>query len=359
MDIKKLKELITVEQIIQLMHSLGADSKQGSNPNEIMFRTICHGGDSHKLYFYKDTKEFHCYSNCGQMDVVNVVENVKNFSVRQAVNFICNLFGFGSDNMVEGFFDEQTYVTTDLEILSRYETGFNKSVDMSREFKYINEEILNRYYKYYHPAFYEDGIGLQTLYKFDIRYDILNERIIIPHRDELGGLIAIRCRNLDQEMIDMGFKYMPITVNRKLLSAKTSKYLYGLYYNQENIKNTKKIILLEAEKSVMQLDTILDGNNIGVALSSSSLSLIQVELIKELGVEEVIVALDKEYEEYGTKEEKAYAMKVRKGIINKLLPYFTVSVMWDKEGLIGLKQSPTDCGKDIFFKLFNNRIKVQ
>lgn len=359
MDAKKLKEILTIEQMIQLVGSLGADIKTSSNPNEVLFRTICHCGDSHKLYFYKDSKEFFCYSNCGHMDIFNLLENVKGFSITQSINFICNMFGISNGtSMVEGFFDEAP-ITLDLEILSRYDESYVKPVDMSREFKYIDESILNRFYKYYHPAFYEDGISLQTLYKFGIRYDILNQRIIIPHRDEIGGLIAIRCRNLDEDMVEAGFKYMPITIDNKLLSAKTSKYLYGLYYNKDNIKKTKKVILLEAEKAVMQLDTILEGNNIGLALMSSSLSLIQVELLKDLGVEEVIVALDKEYEKYGSKEEKAYAMKIRKGIINKLLPYFTVTVMWDDEDLIDFKDSPTDKGKEIFMKLFNKRIKVQ
>lgn len=356
MDVKKLKELITVEQIIQLVTSLGADIKDGSNDNEVLFRTICHGGDSHKLYFYKDSKKFHCYSNCGQMDIINLVQNVKGFTVAQAIKYISNTFGFGDYSMVEGFSDELA-ATLDLEILSRYEQQPNQ-IDIARGFKYIEESILERFYKYYHPAFYEDGISIPTLYKFGIRYDILNQRIIIPHRDELGGLVAIRCRNLDEELVEAGFKYMPITIDKKLLSAKTSNYLYGLYYNKDTIKKIKKVILLESEKAVMQLDTILEGNNIGLSLMSSSLSLVQVELLKEFGVEEVIVALDKEYEEYGSREEKAYAMKVRKGIINKLTPYFTVSVIWDRDNTLGLKQSPTDRGAEVFYKLFRERIKI-
>lgn len=357
MDAKILKKIITEEQIIQLVLSFGADIRVGSNNNEILFRTICHGGGSHKLYFYRDSKEFHCYSNCGHMDIITLVQKIKNLTSSESISYISNKLGFGNYSMVEGFCDTPT-TSIDLEILSRYEEQ-PKQIDMSREFKYINEDTLERFYKYYHPAFYDDGISIQTLYKFGIRYDILNRRIIIPHRDELGGLIAIRCRNLDEEMVKAGFKYMPITVDKVLLSAKTSKYLYGLYYNKDNIKKLKKVILLESEKAVMQLDTILEGSNIGLALMSSSLSLIQVELLKELGVEEVIIALDKEYEEYGSREEKVYAMKIRKGIINKLLPYFTVSVMWDRDNTLGLKESPTDRGKEAFYKLFRERIKVQ
>lgn len=357
MDIKKLKELITVEQIIELVISLGADIGTGGNDNEVLFRTICHDGDSHKLYFYKDSKEFHCYSNCGQMDIISLVQKVRCCTISESIVYISDMFGFGSSVMVEGFYDTPT-TSADLDILTRYDKK-PKQVDMSREFKYIDENLLNRFYKYYHPSFYNDGISVQTLYKFGIKYDILNKRIIIPHRDEDGNLIAIRCRNLDEDMVEAGFKYMPITIDGKLLSAKTSKYLYGLYYNKDTIKKLKKIILLESEKAVMQLDTILGDNNVGVAIMGSSLSLIHVELIKELGVEEVIIALDKEYEEYGSKEEKVYAMKIRKGIINKLLPYFTVTIIWDRDNSIGLKNSPTDKGADVFYKLFSERIKIQ
>lgn len=356
MDAKKLKEILTVEQIVQLMSTLGADYSNGSNDNEIHFRTICHHGDSHKLYFFKDSKSFHCYTNCGQLDIISIVQKVRDLTFSQSINFICNMFGIGNFTMIEGFSEEES-PDLDWEILNQHEEAAAQ-IDMSREFKYIDESILDRFYKYYHPAFYKDGISIPTLFKFGIRYDILERRIIIPHRDELGGLIAIRCRNTDEEIVDAGFKYMPITIDKKLLSAKTSKYLYGQCYNQENIKKCKKVILLEAEKAVMQLDTILEDNNIGLALMSSSLSLIQVQLLRELGVEEVIVALDKEYKEYGSQEEKAYAMKVRKGVINKLTPHFSVSVMWDKENLLGYKESPTDRGKEVFFKLFNNRIKI-
>lgn len=357
MDAKQLKQILTVEQIVQLMHHLGADSRNSGNDNEILFSTICHGGDSHKLYFFKDSKEFHCYTNCGHMDIINIVEQVLKVNMSQAMTYIQNMFGIGNFTMIQGFFDDDV-INKDLEILDSY-TKETKVVDMSREFKYLDSSILDGFYKMYHPAFYNDGISIKTLHKFGIRYDILEHRIIIPHLDELGGLVAVRCRNLNQDLIDEGKKYIPIVVDKKLLSAKTSLYFYGMYYNQENIKRARKVILLESEKAVMQLDTILGENNIGLALSSSSLSLVQVGLLKQMNVEEVIVAVDKEYHEFDTEEEKKYAIKVRKGIINKLLPYFNVSVIWDKEGLIGFKDSPTDKGRETFLKLFKSRIEIE
>lgn len=358
MDAKELKEKLTIENIISLMEILGADFIKSSNDNEICFKTICHCGDSHKLYFYKDSKSFHCYSNCGQMDILNIVQQVLELSLTEAISYVCKTFNIhNKDYSMNVGFDDEVFS----EDWDYFEKLFKeeKQIDKDRTFKILNEELLERFYRYYHPAFYNDGISFKTLDKFGIRYDILNRRIIIPHWDEMNNLIAIRCRNLDVELVEEGKKYSPIIINGILLSAKTTKYLYGLNFNIENIKKSKKIIILESEKAVMQLDSILGSeNNIGVALSSSSLSVLQVELIKSLGVEEVILALDKEYEKYGTIEEKKYAMKIRKSIIDKLIPFFEVSVIWDKEDLIGLKDSPTDKGKNVFLELYKRRIRI-
>ena len=56
--------------------------------------------------------------------------------------------------------------------------------------------------------------------------------------------------------------------------------------------------------------------------------------------------------------EKYYAEKVEKTIANKLKPYFSVSVVWDKKGLLDIKDSPTDRGKSIWLELFRNRISL-
>lgn len=343
---------------MDLMESMGATHLPiNEDSNQIQFLTVCHGGDSHKLYFFRDSKEFHCYTNCGQMDIINLVQNAYKISFNEAIGFICRFCGITSlETMQEGFHDEEL-VNKDLEWLNSLEPKEDKEIDLSRDFKTLDESILESFRKMYHPAFYKDNISIRTLEKYEIRYDLLNRRIIIPHRKETGELIAVRCRNLEEYLVSEGLKYMPITYNGKLLSAKTTKYFYGLYFNMENIKRIKKVVLVESEKSVMQLEDILDGN-IALALSSSSISMVQILLLRDLGVEEVILGLDKEYEEYGTKEEKLYAKKVKKGFLDKLTPYFKVSVLWDKTGLLKMKDSPSDRGGEVFWKLFNNRILI-
>ena len=358
MRANELKEILTLDQIILLMEHFGADYlPYVAGSKEIQFRTVCHCGNSHKLYLYTDSKEFHCYSECGQMDIITIAEKMLNVKITEAIEYICNFVGIETNHMRVGFHDDNLgYNSEDWEIFNMMKPT-QRRVDSSREFNKIDVMILNRFYDMYHPSFYNDGIATSTLKKFGIKYDILEQRVIIPHYDECGHLIAIRCRNLKQSLLEEGRKYTPIVLDRKLLSAPTAKYLYGLNFNIENIKRAKKVILVESEKAVMQLESILE-HNIAVALMSSSLSHIQVQILKDLGVQEIIIALDKEYVEYGSREEKLYAMKIRKGIINKLGSYFGVSVLWDIKNLIGYKQSPTDAGADVFWELMNNRIRI-
>lgn len=352
MDIKELKNKLTLENIIEILEDLGAEPRQSNNLNVIQCKTICHGGDSHKLYLYKDSLNFHCYTNCGSMDIVQVVCNVLDCSVGKAINYIQQKFNVHDSSFKFGFDNNQA---DDLEILdSILEQHKIIKQEEWKPFKNIDEKVLNQFYDYYHKAFYEDNISFDALRKFEIKYDILNQRIIIPHRAINGNLIAVRCRNLDKKLVDDGKKYMPITYKHSILSAPSSQYFYGLYQNQEAIRLCKRVILVEAEKSVMQYETMFPNANIALALSSSNLSNFQIEILKDLGVEEVVIALDKEFDCVGTDEERLYFNKIQKTIINRL-NFCTVSLIWDTTNLLNKKDSPTDKGKEVFLQLFKNR----
>lgn len=71
---------LTNEQIITIMASLGAVEYK-EDDKALIFRTICHNVDiseaSFKLYYYKDTKLFHCYSGCG--DTFNIYELIRRY----------------------------------------------------------------------------------------------------------------------------------------------------------------------------------------------------------------------------------------------------------------------------------------
>lgn len=352
MDIKHLKEHLTLDDIIAILEDLGAEPKGSNNSNVIQCKTICHDGDSHKLYLYKDSLNFYCYTHCGAMDIVQVVINTLHCTISQATQYIMqntniheNIFKFGFDDVN----------SSDMDILDSL-LGSNTIVkqDVWKPFNVIDEKVLDQFYDYYHESFYNDNISFATLKKFEIKYDILNRRVIIPVRDKTGELIAIRCRNLDEDLIQEGKKYMPIILNNKLLSAPSGQYFYGLHQNEENIRLSRRVVLVEAEKSVLQYETMFPNGNISLALSSSNLSDYQVQLLKNLQVEEVIIALDKEFETVGTKEEELYLLKIQKTILKKL-NFCKVYLLWDVKGLLNKKDSPTDRGRDTYLELYKNR----
>ena len=71
-DKDKLKHTITKEQIYELLVDLGGEPMwQGE---DIVSKTICHGGSSWKLYYYSNTQLFHCYTDCADsFDVFDLI----------------------------------------------------------------------------------------------------------------------------------------------------------------------------------------------------------------------------------------------------------------------------------------------
>lgn len=117
-------------------------------------------------------------------------------------------------------------------------------------------------------------------------------------------------------------------------------------------------MLVEAEKSVLQTDTMFGDKNFTVALCGSNLTDYQKGIILMLGVREVIVALDKQYETLDSDECKKWAKHIKDKIIDKLSAYVVVTVIWDTSNLLGYKDSPTDKGKETLLELMDNKIYV-
>ena len=77
-----------------------------------------------------------------------------------------------------------------------------------------------------------------------------------------------------------------------------------------------------------------------------------------LNVKEIIIAFDKQFQKTGDKEWEKWVIKL-KTLYNKYGNYINISYMFDKDNLLGYKDSPVDCGKDTFIQLFNKRIRIE
>ena len=78
MDYKEIIDNLKIESVIELMKRLGADRYQDAG-GHIIFPTICHNVDSAeasmKLYFYKNSKLFQCYTSCGTMSIFKFLKH--------------------------------------------------------------------------------------------------------------------------------------------------------------------------------------------------------------------------------------------------------------------------------------------
>lgn len=344
---KDIKYKLTEEHIRNIMRHLGVEGRLSTDGKSIAFKTICHGGDNDKLYYYINEHRFVCFTNCGNMDIFQVIQNVKKCNFPQALNLVKQITGLD-----EGFVRQQGFSTEILDNPFEYTPTEIKKP----EFKIINEFVLSSFSKLYHKNFIKDYISIEVMEKHELLFDILKNRVIIPHRNTNGDLVAIRARNFDEKYLEAGRKYIPVSMFGKSLSSPTSLYFYGLNLYKENIVKSKTIIIGEAEKFSMQIATLFPENSIGVAAMGSNISQWHIEILEELEVENVIIAFDKEFEENGSSEELLYKTKIELKIIERLRQKFNVGLLWDNKNLLDYKDAPTDKGREVFLELYKDMI---
>jgi hypothetical protein len=132
--------------------------------------------------------------------------------------------------------------------------------------------------------------------------------------------------------------------------------LYNLNFSKDNIKVFGKAIVFESEKSCLQYKSYFGlENDISVACCGSSFSAHQMQLLLDLGVKEVIIAFDRQFQELGDKEFIQLKKKLMT-LYNKYHNYTNISFIFDKNMITGYKDSPVDCGPQIFLQLFKERI---
>ena len=359
-DLNSLNERLTVEDVKLIMEILDADYSQETD-TEIKYRTICHHGDKHKLYFYKESMTFHCYSECGRIgSIIDLVKIVKEFdNIYSSAEWICKQLGmsifkegsFGNNDIDAPRIDDWNYIN--------FLKGKQKMESRSNEFEILDEKILNMFQNFHPLSWIEEGITHEVMNVFEIKYCTWQERVVIPHRDQDSNLIGIRGRANSDDAMMFG-KYTPLLTGN--ITGKTTyahnlgDALYGLWLNKECIKSKRKIMLVESEKAVMQMASFFSiENNFALGLCGSNLTKRQIELLLELRPLEIIVGLDKQFEELDNNECKQWERKILEKFVKVLSPYTKVSVLWDTDNLLDYKDSPLDRGKEVFLELFNNR----
>lgn len=361
-DKDKVKNGLSLEDVYLVLDELGGNPS--IHGDLIMADTVCHnapGEGSHKLYYYDNTKLFRCYTGCQDyFDIYQLVVKAQEtqfgeeWSLPKAVSYIANKFGYSS--LEEDGFEE--YTLEDWSYIKGYDR-LQEKIDKNKKevnLKLYDEIILEAMAHPILEPWLKEGILQDALDRFEISYYPRECQIIIPHRDKEGGLIGIRGRTLVKEEGELYGKYRPARINGTMYNHPLGFALYGLNLNKHNISYIKKAIIFEGEKSVMLYDSYFGAeNNISVACCGSSISTYQFDLLRELGVEEIVIAFDRQFKEIGDKEFKTHTKNLQK-IADKYKNYVTVSCMFDKNNYLSYKSSPIDCGREIFIQMFKERI---
>ena len=351
---------ITISDVKVFLESLGVTNLQvNENKGYIICPTICHNPlheeASMKLYWYQDHKIFRCYTECNEAFSI--------FTLYQKVIEI-------NEGRKPTLFEAETYVKNCLKYIhidSQKNKYSSLSIDLNK-YKYNKiipelpeypKEMLTYFTEYYHPLWLKDGITIDAMQKFNISFSIAQNKIIIPHKDIHGRLIGIRARSLDPKEVEEFGKYRPLQVGSTLYTHPLQFNLYGIYEHQEGIRKRKTAIIAEGEKSVLLDEGYYKELSNTVACCGSTFNKYHISLLTDiLGANEIVVALDKEYNDLYSEKARNYRKKLE-SLCRRYLMQANFSYIWDYDNLLEEKDSPFDKGKEVFEHLYKTRVKVR
>lgn len=354
----KILDMITTSDIVQLVSKFGIpETSIRYYNNQLIMPTGCHneiiGTAKHKLYYYEDSKKFHCYTCCGSMNPFEFV--VQAYRTRGIKYSLSNAAIIIERIIQERLRDGFAVVTPPSNVKKEIEEDWHKSLTE------YNPSIMNCFSrnKKYLKVWEKEGISFDAMDKFGIKFDMIRNRMVIPIYDDKGVFVGAKVRNFNQEDIENGRKYMPLIHNNEIYTYDKGKILYGLNFNKKNIKNAKRAIIFESEKSTILYESLYVGNK-AVSIGGSNVSIYQIELLKQYKVETVVLALDNDYSllpnENGEYDKYFGLYKMLKEA-NKLdAKGFNVEIVYDwEQSFLENKDAPIDKGREIWNKLYRNR----
>ena len=280
----------------------------------------------------KDKQRFYDFSSGIGGDLINFVQQYHHCDFPKALDIIKS-YGGVTDGQLE-----HPKRLTSASIAKRYSVKDKKPTPAHET---IPEDFMDRYEYSIEPMkpWLDEGITVEALIRFGVKYDAFANRIVFPIRDYSGHIISVSGRTLDPDYKAKGLrKYTYYSQIGGKLDT-----IYGYAENRKYIADKHEIILFEGAKSVM-LAYGWGICNTGAVLTSH-LSREQFLFLAALGCD-VVFALDKEIDV--TKDKQ----------IIKLGRYVNVSYICDKEDLINEKMSPVDKGREVFEKLYGERRRL-
>jgi len=362
-----LLEIITEENILSILANYNIYPYSNKiKENEIWFETVCHGGNSHKLCYFRDSKTFYCYTNCGFMSIFSFLMKIINGSFSDTLKLIAKELGI---NNRQGFTKNYNSETRkEFSVINKYlSIRRKKPKELIHLPKINNSNIMNYFEKdVFYQGWIDEGISIRTMQKFGISWYESQKSIIIPHKNIYGEIVGIRRRSLQEK--DKDNKYMPLILEGEIYSHSLNMNFYGLWEHLDAIKRFKKVVIVESEKSCMLAQEYYGDNAFVIATCGFNISNWHRDVLLRLNVNEIILGFDKDFkllnfEDYDENSPEylkfdRYVKRIE-SLAYKLSPFFTTYVLWDTfEKLPEAKDSPFDRGREVLEFLMKNKIEI-
>lgn len=349
-------EALQEKDILDWLVSVGARITRRTSKH-VWMTTICHGGDSDKLCYFRQTKTFYCYTNCGYMNLYRIAMNVLDCSFPKAVQLFASMAHVNIHNAL-AVAGNGTY-TSDLEKCKRARKSRGDK-RQHNELRIVDPVVMSCFApNTFYTGWRDEGISAAVMRDFGISWDELRRAIIIPHKDARGNIVGVRRRCADE--VSSGGKYLPLSIGGQIYAHPLGMTLYGMYEHSEAIRNSKQAIIFEGEKSVLKHHTYYGDMSNAVAVCGFNITPVQRDMLLETGIEEIILAFDKDVLMYGDSvRTEAYARYCQRvNTMGRLFaPYCRTTALVDMGDKLDLKDSPIDKGKEVFEYLLRNRVRI-
>jgi hypothetical protein len=195
LDKERIKQELDEQDIRLLLKDLGSAEPRTDKDGHLLFQTVCHSGKSHKLYYYKDTRTFRCYTECSDtFDIYELVrrsklqKNIK-LSFYECIKYVASLTNKNIHCSSILSNSDRDYLISDWDWIKRYKRVEKPKVNIPN----INPIILDVFKEAYHESWINEGISIETMEKYEIKYYIKDDKIVyIIMRNNSFHLIKIK-----------------------------------------------------------------------------------------------------------------------------------------------------------------------
>ena len=356
LNIKALKKKLTLEDHKKLMKALDIPAYSESDSTIVYWtgdrnRNALNG--SPKLYWYKDSMTYFGYTSSRSYDIISLVQTRlallgQPSSFQDAIAFITETCSIEMDAVKR----------IDRPHVYDWQSSLDKFIRFQSTGSTLtpyDKSILDQLNHVYPQSWIDEGISVETMEKYGIGYYERTQSTTIPCFNAEGELIGIRVRNWNPEDVEEGRKYIPLMLlDGTTFKFPTNNVFFGVNWNKPKIEQSGTVILAEAEKSVMKLDTIYGENNVALAMYGKNLGTNRRNQLIKMGVDKVIYVPDNDYIGLGQEAYDKWEQEVLR-FGKQFKGYASVEVVWDNLGLLGPKDNATDGGPEIWDKLYEAR----